>query len=87
MRLARLTGFSLRTTFATPRRRILFAPSLGDGKTSRQWAYSEGRGRLQFARTQRYKLYSNGKFFDLDAMQRNTDAHSRQVQDALAASD
>lgn len=41
---------------------------LGQGHTSRTWAYSE-HGSQQFVRTQRYKLYSSGKFFDMQADQ------------------
>ena len=33
-------------------------------KTERKWAYAEGRGRF-FVKTQRWKLYNDGKFFDL----------------------
>ena len=38
---------------------------LGNGKTSRIWAYSEGGSQRCFLRTQRYKLYSSGEFFDM----------------------
>jgi arylsulfatase A len=45
-----------------------FAGSLlGNEPTPRKWAYSEGRGKRQYVRTQRYKLYSTGEFFDMDA--------------------
>jgi arylsulfatase A len=38
----------------------------GEGKKlSRKWAYAEGRGRF-FAKTQRFKLYNDGRFFDLE---------------------
>ena len=43
-----------------------FTTSLwGDGRTARQWAYSEGRSGRRYARTQRFKLYSSGEFFDM----------------------
>jgi arylsulfatase A len=38
---------------------------LGSGPTSRRWAYSEGRSGQRFLRTQDYKLYASGDFFDL----------------------
>lgn len=45
-----------------------FAASLrGKGKTSRRWAYSEGRSRRRYVRTQRFKLYSSGEFFDMES--------------------
>ena len=37
----------------------------GNGETSRMWAYSEGRSQRRYVRTQRYKLYSSGEFFDM----------------------
>ncbi len=41
-----------------------FAGLLTKGTRSpRTWAYAEGRGRF-FAKTQRWKLYNNGTFFD-----------------------
>jgi arylsulfatase A len=43
-----------------------FATSLtGRGQTARQWSYAEGRSQRCFVRTQRYKLYSSGEFFDM----------------------
>jgi arylsulfatase A len=36
----------------------------GKSGTTRQWAYAEGRGRF-FAKTERWKLYNDGAFFDL----------------------
>ena len=39
----------------------------GNGHTSRRWAYSEGRSQRRYVRTQRYKLYSSGDFFDMDS--------------------
>lgn len=39
---------------------------LKQGPTSRVWAYSEHKSQ-RFVRTQRYKLYSSGKFFDMQA--------------------
>lgn len=41
------------------------APVLGTGKSDRQWAYAEGRGKRRYVRTQRYKLYSTGEFYDM----------------------
>ena len=44
-----------------------FAKSLlGDGHTTRTWAYSEGRS-ARFVRTARYKLYSTGDLFDMQS--------------------
>lgn len=39
----------------------------GSGRTTRNWAYSEGRPRRQFVRTQTHKLYSTGEYFDMVA--------------------
>ncbi len=45
-----------------------FAASLrGGGPTSRTWAYAEGRSGQRYVRTQRYKLYSSGKLFDMQS--------------------
>ncbi len=37
----------------------------GAGETSRNWAYSQSRSDRCFVRTQRYKLYSSGEFYDV----------------------
>ncbi len=37
------------------------------GSTPRRWAYAEGRNKERFTRTQQYKLYSSGRFFDMAA--------------------
>lgn len=45
-----------------------FAASLlGTGSTARRWAYAEGRSGKRYVRTQRYKLYASGRFFDMKA--------------------
>ncbi|REK12551.1 MAG: Cerebroside-sulfatase [Planctomycetota bacterium] len=45
-----------------------FAKSLlGTGHTSRDWAYSERGAERHFVRTQRYKLYASGKFYDMQS--------------------
>jgi arylsulfatase A len=45
-----------------------FASSiLGTGRSSRHWAYAEGRSSQQYVRTRTHKLYSNGRFFDMNA--------------------
>ncbi|MDG2128654.1 MAG: sialate O-acetylesterase [Fuerstiella sp.] len=45
-----------------------FATSiLGTGRSSRRWAYAEARSSQQFVRTRTHKLYSNGRFYDMDA--------------------
>lgn len=38
---------------------------LGESDEGRTWAYAQGRGKY-WVRTQRWKLYSDGKFFDVD---------------------
>lgn len=44
-----------------------FAPRiLGTDPATREWAYAEHRGR-QFVRTRTHKLYSDGKFFDMQS--------------------
>ena len=44
-----------------------FAGRLTDGVPSpRKWAYAEGRGGRYFAKTQRWKLYNDGRFFDVE---------------------
>jgi arylsulfatase A-like enzyme len=43
-----------------------FAPRLlGDGPAPRAWAFSQGRGK-HWVRTQRWKLYNDGRFFDVE---------------------
>lgn len=42
-------------------------PILGKGPSGRKWAYAEGRGQRRYVRTQRWKLYSTGEFFDMVA--------------------
>ncbi len=45
-----------------------FAPSiLGTGRSSRRWAYAEGRSSQQYVRTRKHKLYANGRFYDMNA--------------------
>jgi arylsulfatase A len=45
-----------------------FASSiLGSGRSSRDWAYAEGRSSQQYVRTRQHKLYSNGRFYDMNA--------------------
>jgi len=45
---------------------VSFAPRLlGEGESPREWAYSELRGK-RFVRTRRFKLYGNGRFYDLE---------------------
>jgi arylsulfatase A len=39
----------------------------GRGASQREWAFSEAASGRQFVRTQKYKLYRNGDFFDMDA--------------------
>lgn len=39
----------------------------GSGQSPRKWAYAERRGGSRFLRTRQYKLYSDGRFFDLVA--------------------
>ena len=58
----------------------------GDGR-SRQWAFSEQRGR-SWVRTQRWKLYQDGRFFDLfnDPQETNSlgsEATSQEAQNTL----
>lgn len=43
------------------------AAVLGSGTTVRRWAYAESRGGQRYVRTQKYKLYANGKLFDMRA--------------------
>ena len=44
-----------------------FASSiLGTGRSSRPWAYAEGRSSQQYVRTRTHKLYSNGSFYDMN---------------------
>ncbi len=43
------------------------ATILGTGRSSRRWAYAEGRSGLQFVRSREHKLYSNGDFYDMNA--------------------
>ncbi|MEO2027632.1 MAG: sialate O-acetylesterase [Fuerstiella sp.] len=64
--LAELTGAALPEQM--PLNGHSFAATiLGSGKSSRRWAYAEGRAALQFVRTRQYKLYSNGDFHDTNA--------------------
>jgi arylsulfatase A-like enzyme len=45
-----------------------FAPLLrGDTDTGRPWVYAEKRDGNRWVRTQRWKLYHDGRFFDMDA--------------------
>ncbi|MEQ9410177.1 MAG: sialate O-acetylesterase [Fuerstiella sp.] len=62
--LADLTGAAL------PHRVSLNGHSFADvirgtGNSDRSWAYAEGRNGQQFLRTQRFKLYRDGRFFDM----------------------
>ena len=43
------------------------ATFLGKGHTARTWAYAERKPKRRFVRTQRYKLYGSGDFFDMQA--------------------
>ena len=42
-----------------------FVPMFSGRPVSRTWAYAEGRGQ-HWVRDQRYKLYSNGRFVEVD---------------------
>ena len=44
-----------------------FAPLLfeSDSLPARKFAFAEGRGKRAWVRTQRYKLYNNGQYFDI----------------------
>ena len=44
---------------------LSFVPAMSGRPVSRNWAYSEGRG-VYWVRDQRYKLYSNGRFVEVD---------------------
>jgi arylsulfatase A len=45
-----------------------FASSfLGKKKSARTFAFSESKGGQAFVRDQRYKLYANGKFYDISS--------------------
>ncbi len=56
---------------------------LGQGASSRQWAYSESKGDTQYVRTRRYKLYNNGRFYDLE----NDPEEKKPVSDGSEATD
>lgn len=64
--LAELSGAALPTGVALNGHS--FAPTILHGnKSSRDWSYAEGRNGQRYVRTQRLKLYGDGRLFDMDA--------------------
>ena len=51
---------------------------LGKGPAPRKWAFSQGRGK-HWVRTQRWKLYNDGRFFDVE----NDPAEKKNLKDAV----
>jgi arylsulfatase A len=53
------------------------------GSAARKWAYSEASSKRRYVRTQDYKLYSSGEFFDMDS---DPDEKQALVDDKLSPS-
>ena len=58
-----LAGVTVPSSFAIDGHSFA-ARLLGDKRGPRRWAFAEGRGQF-WVRTQRWKLYQNGRFFDV----------------------